>query len=161
MTTPSFHIVLYTPEIPQNTGNIGRTAVAGGAHLHLIHPLGFSLDEKAARRAGLDYWKELVFYEYSSWNDYFKKCAPQNLFAFTTKSNKRIWDVSMPKGSHLLFGPETKGLPESVLNSVKKEFGSNSLLKIPMKSNARSLNLATAVFGGLYEGLRQIDFNPS
>ena len=157
---PTFHIVLYCPEIPQNTGNIGRTAVAGGAHLHLIHPLGFSLDEKATRRAGLDYWKNLTYFEYDSWDHYLDTCKPKNILAFTTKAEKIIWNCKIVKQTHLLFGPETKGLPISILDYIKDNYCKNSLVKIPMMSSTRSLNLATAVYGGLYEGLRQINFSP-
>ena len=111
MTDPSLNLVLYTPQIPNNTGNIGRTALAVDARLHLIHPLGFSLSEKACRRAGLDYWRHLDVVEHGSWDEYLESQRPERLWLFSTKSGRSFRAASWMRGDHLLFGPEDRGLP--------------------------------------------------
>lgn len=146
---PLFHVVLLEPEIPNNTGNIGRTCVAVGASLHLIHPLGFDLSEKARRRAGLDYWPRLRVEEHQSWEAYQAACtAPRWLL--TTKSPRTVYDSQIAPGDHLVFGKETAGLPSAVLASHPER-----LVSLPMVPGERSLNLATAVCAVLYEGIRQ------
>ncbi len=153
------HIVLVEPEIPPNTGNIGRLCLATGARLHLVQPLGFSLDEKSLRRAGLDYWQHLDWRLWPSL-DALKADAkaavevenrsPVRFFYLTTKSDRPYWDAAFEDGDYLVFGRETKGLPESLLHA-----NPDGCLTIPMTGPARSLNLATAVGIVLYEALRQ------
>ncbi len=145
-----FHVVLIEPEIPPNTGNIARLCLAAGARLHLIEPLGFSLDEKSLRRAGMDYWKECDICIWPSF-DALQAEAPQaRFFFFTTKVERPYWEASFADGDHLVFGRETKGLPESLLSAQPEH-----CLTIPMQPGARSLNLATSVGIALYEGIRQ------
>jgi tRNA (cytidine/uridine-2'-O-)-methyltransferase len=148
---PSLHIVLVEPEIPPNTGNIARLSLAIGARLHLVGPLGFSLDEKALRRAGMDYWEECDVRRWESLEDL--KSAAGNaarFFYFTTKASRIYWDESFRDGDYLVFGRESRGLPESLLKA-----NAENCLTIPMRSNARSLNLATAVGIVAYEAMRQ------
>ena len=145
-----FNVVLVEPEIPPNTGNIGRLCLATGSTLHLIKPLGFSIDDRELKRAGLDYWKEV---EVRMWDslDALRQTLESNsrFFYFTTKSNRAYWDVAFEAGDFLVFGRETKGLPESLLAAH-----SERLLTIPMRGT-RSLNLATAVGIVLFEAMRQ------
>ena len=146
------HIVLVEPEIPPNTGNIGRLCLAAGARLHLIQPLGFSLDEKSLRRAGLDYWQHLDWRLWPSLDAVKADAGPgARFFYLTTKSEQAYWDATFQDGDFLVFGRETKGLPESLLRAEEE-----NCLTIPMTGPARSLNLATAVGIVLYEALRQI-----
>ena len=145
-----FNVVLVEPEIPPNTGNIGRLCLATGSTLHLIKPLGFSIDDRELKRAGLDYWKEV---EVRMWDslDTLRQSLEANLrfFFFTTKSDRAFWDVAFEPGDFLVFGRETKGLPESLLAAHAEK-----LLTIPMRGT-RSLNLATAVGIVLFEAMRQ------
>ncbi|MEM1295715.1 MAG: tRNA (cytidine(34)-2'-O)-methyltransferase [Verrucomicrobiota bacterium] len=145
-----FNVVLVEPEIPPNTGNIGRLCLATGSTLHLIKPLGFSLSDKALRRAGLDYWREVKQQIWDSWED-FEDSLPDSarFFLFTTKTEKKYWGQDFSPQDYLIFGRETKGLPESLLQKNEKK-----CLTIPME-NTRSLNLATAVGIVLYEAIRQ------
>tara|TARA_R110002096_G_scaffold87448_4_gene200686 strand:- start:1957 stop:2409 length:453 start_codon:yes stop_codon:yes gene_type:complete len=145
------NVVLYQPEIPPNTGNIGRLCHATGTQLHLIEPLGFSLEEKALKRAGLDYWEELSPKIWASYEE-FSASVPEGkgLYFLTTKSDHAYWDAELKEGDYLMFGPETRGLPDSIL-----EARSGDCLTIP-QTNGRSLNLATSVGIVLYEGIRQI-----
>jgi tRNA (cytidine/uridine-2'-O-)-methyltransferase len=154
---PLLHVVLDRPEIPNNTGNIGRTALATGCRLHLIHPLGFELSEKACRRAGLDYWPSLDWCEHRSFEAY-AATRPQRLWLFTSKATRAHWDADFQPGDHLLFGRETAGCDESVHAWVDAAFGDGHRLRLPMvpRPEARSLNLATAVAVGIYEALRQL-----
>jgi tRNA (cytidine/uridine-2'-O-)-methyltransferase len=149
-----FNVVLVEPEIPNNTGNIGRTCVATGSTLHLIHPLGFDTSEKACRRAGLDYWPRLSVFEHPSWDAFLGKAATDpaspRAWYFTTKSTRCIFDASIAPGDFLVFGSETRGLPASILDA-----NSDRLLTLPMVPGERSLNLATAVCTAVYEGVRQ------
>ena len=146
-----FHIVLVEPEIPPNTGNIGRLCLAAGARLHLVGPLGFSLDDRSLKRAGLDYWAELDKREWSSLEALQAAAAPEaRFFYLTTKSDRIYWDAAFREGDYLVFGPETRGLPESLLAAQAE-----NCLTIPQKAG-RSINLATAVGIVLYEALRQI-----
>lgn len=145
-------IVLYEPEIPPNTGNIGRLCHAADLHLHLIEPLGFSLEEKALRRAGLDYWSELevtTWPDFQSWYD--SRNSETRVYYLTTKTERVYWDAEFQPGDCLVFGPETRGLPQSLL-----EENPDKTLTIPQRSG-RSLNLATSVGIVAYEAIRQIN----
>lgn len=150
----SLHIVLHQPEIPQNTGSIGRLCVSNNVRLHLIHPLGFSTSDYHLRRAGLDYWQHLDPNHYESWDIFLSQSRKyiSKLYFFTTKGNKSHTDIIWSDNNALVFGRETAGLPELILNQFP-----NNLVKIPMIGNfKRSLNLAQSVAIGLYESLRQI-----
>lgn len=145
-----FNVVLVEPEIPPNTGNIGRLCLAAGSTLHLIKPLGFSIDDRELKRAGLDYWKEVDVRLWDSLDDLLQSSGTNGRFFFlTTKSDRAYYDVAFQPGDFLVFGRETKGLPENLLAAH-----SNELLTIPMRGT-RSLNLATAVGIVLFEAMRQ------
>ena len=148
-----FHIVLVEPEIPQNAGNIARTCAATGTHLHMIRPLGFEVTDKYLKRAGLDYWYLVAISYYDSFEELQKKYPEGRFFYFTTKGRRRHSDVKFQDGDFLVFGKETKGLPEELL--LKNE---ETCLRIPMFSEARSLNLSNSVAVALYEALRQSDY---
>ena len=150
-----FNIVLFEPEIPPNTGNIIRLAANTGCKLHLIKPLGFELNHKQLRRAGLDYheWAEIELYQ--SYEDFIKDCNFNQLYAFTTKAKRSYSDACFAQGDALLFGPESRGLPTNVLDSLSSD---NKLL-IPMAKDSRSLNLSNTVAVGVYEAWRQLDFS--
>jgi len=156
MPDPLFNIVLLHPEIPNNTGNIGRTAVAAGCSLHLIHPLGFDLDEKARRRAGLDYWQHLDWHEHDDWDAFLAKESPGRLWLFTTKSNRPQWAADFQRGDYLVFGKESSGVEQHIHDMVAGRWGDDARITLPMRPEARSLNLATAVCAGVYEALRQV-----
>jgi tRNA (cytidine/uridine-2'-O-)-methyltransferase len=147
-----FQIVLLEPEIPPNTGNIGRLCLATGSVLHLVEPLGFSLEDKLLKRAGLDYWDQVQVRRWPDWAA-FRAAQPASarLWFLTTKSERPYWDVSFTAGDYLVFGRETRGLPESLL-----EENPDYCLTIPMAAATRSLNLATAAGIVLYEGMRQM-----
>ncbi len=146
-----FHVVLYQPEIPPNTGNVGRLCLAAGAVLHLIEPLGFSLEDKWLKRAGLDYWEQVEVRRWPDWAAFEAALPPEaRVWLFTTKSEAPYWDVSFLPGDYLVFGRETRGLPEALL-----EQHAERCLTIPMKAGTRSINLATAVGIVLFEGVRQ------
>jgi tRNA (cytidine/uridine-2'-O-)-methyltransferase len=153
-----FSIILHEPEIPNNTGNIGRTAIATGCDLHLVHPLGFDTSEKALRRAGLDYWPRLAPREHATWQAYEQACTtgpapslPPRRWFFTTKSTRSVYHVPFQVGDHLVFGKETKGLPDSMLEQYRDQ-----LVTFPMVPGERSLNLATAVCAAIYLGVGRI-----
>lgn len=148
---PLFHIVLHQPEIPNNTGNIGRTCVAVGAALHLIRPLGFSTSEKACRRAGLDYWPRLNVSEHASWEAYQHATPGARRWLFSTKASRTVFDAQLQRGDHLVFGKETAGLPQSLLDADPV-----SVVALPMAPGERSLNVATAACAAVYEGIRQL-----
>lgn len=148
------HIVLHEPEIPQNTGNIARTCAVTGASLHLIRPLGFSTDDKAVKRSGLDYWDKLDIYYYDSLDDFFSKNPGVEFYCFTTKAPRVYTDVSYGADCWLIFGKETKGLPEDFLLSNFEK-----CVRIPMRDTLRSLNLSNSVAIAVYEALRQNDFS--
>lgn len=150
----AFHIVLYEPEIPANTGNIGRTCMAAGAVLHLIEPLGFRLTEKDIRRAGLDYWEHLDVRCYPGWEDFLAKNPDAVLYMATTKAKRMYTQAAYPDGCYFLFGKESAGIPEEIL--VQNE---ERCVRIPMLGEARSLNLSNSVAVLLYEALRQHDFS--
>jgi tRNA (cytidine/uridine-2'-O-)-methyltransferase len=148
-----FHIILHQPEIPQNTGSVGRLCVSNGAALHLVHPLGFDTDDATVRRAGLDYWKRLAPVHYADWPDFLARNPARRLWFFTTKAAPRHTGVDFQDGDGLVFGCETRGLPEEILQAFP-----DRLLRIPMLGDFhRSLNLAQAVAVGLYEALRQTE----
>ena len=147
------NIVLIEPEIPQNTGNISRTCAATGARLHLVKPFGFEINDKHLKRAGLDYWQYLDITYYENQAEFFEKHKEQQFFFFTTKALHRHSDVEYPDGAYLVFGKETKGLPEELLLENR-----DSCVRIPMIDEARSLNLSNAVAIATYEALRQWDY---
>lgn len=151
LRTPLFHVVLLEPEIPNNTGNIGRTCVATACALHLVGTLGFDTDEKACRRAGLDYWPRLSPRLHASWPDYIESQTPKRLWLFSTRAARPVWDADLRAGDHLVFGKETRGLPDSLLDQYP-----DRRLVLPMAPNERSLNLAAAVCAAVFEGLRQL-----
>ena len=159
MDDPLLNLVLYTPQIPNNTGNIGRTALATHARLHLIHPLGFSLSDKACRRAGLDYWSHLDVVEHADWASYLASEDPDRIWLFSTKAGRSFREPRWQRGDHLLFGPEDRGLPASLHEAVVERQGADARGRIPMadRPEARSLNLATAVAIAAYEALREIE----
>ena len=151
------NVVMVEPEIPQNTGNIARTCAAIGAKLHLVHPLGFSISEKAVKRAGLDYWDKVEIEEHNSFDEFLKKYKPEenNMFFATTKG-KHVYsepNYSKMEEVFLLFGKETKGLPEDILQKYI-----DKTIRIPMRNNLRSLNLSNSVAIVVYEVLRQKEF---
>ncbi len=150
------HVVLLEPEIPQNTGNISRTCAVTGSTLHLIGPLGFSIDEKRVRRAGLDYWDILDLRYYDSYDEFLEKNPDAKVYYLTTKAKKKHSDIEYPKGDcFIMFGKETAGIPEWILNQNK-----NNCVRIPMldSGRARSLNLSNSVSIVVYEVLRQHDY---
>ena len=147
------NIVLHEPEIPANTGNIGRTCVATGTSLHLIKPLGFSLDEKHLRRAGMDYWRDLDLHVYENFQDFLDKNPGAKIYMATTKAHQNYSDVSYEPDCFLMFGKESAGIPEEILVDYE-----DTCVRIPMKENIRSLNLSNSVAVLLYEALRQNDF---
>jgi len=146
-----FHVVLVAPEIPPNTGNIARLCLASGATLHLVEPLGFSLDDRALKRAGLDYWEQVEVRIWKSLQLLEGAAGPEARFFYaTTKGKRPYFEVRYEKGDYLVFGRETKGLPEPLLRA-----NADKLITIPMTAKARSLNLATAVAIVLYDAIRQ------
>ena len=148
------NIVLLEPEIPANTGNIGRTCVATDTHLHLIEPLGFKLNEKALKRAGMDYWKDLDVTTYIDFNDFLEKNPCAKIYMATTKAEKTYADVEYEDGCYIMFGKESAGIPEEILVEHKED-----CIRIPMVGDIRSLNLGNSVAVILYEALRQHGFN--
>lgn len=149
-----FNVVLYEPEIPPNTGNIMRLCANTGARLHLIQPLGFTLDEKRLRRAGLDYRDWVDVRSHASLADFWADVAPARVYAFTTRAARLYTDVRYQPGDVLLFGPETRGLPDAVLESLPQD----SRLRLPLQKGNRSLNLSNAVAVVVYEAWRQLGF---
>ena len=147
------NIVLHEPEIPANTGNIGRTCVATGTRLHLIEPLGFSLDEKKLKRAGMDYWKDLDVRTYIDFEDFMEKNPDAKIYMATTKAPNVYSDVKYEPDCYIMFGKESAGIPEEILVKHKE----NSV-RIPMIGDIRSLNLSNSVAIMLYEALRQNGF---
>ena len=147
------HIVLHQPEIPQNTGNIGRTCVATGTSLHLIEPLGFRLNEKELKRAGMDYWERLDVTRYMDFNDFKEKHPRAKIWMATTKAKRSYTEVSFGMDDFIMFGKESAGIPEEIL--VENE---ENCIRIPMGNDIRSLNLSNSVAIVLYEALRQNDF---
>ena len=147
---PLLNVVLYQPDIPQNTGNIGRTCVAVGAKLWLIRPLGFRLDEKHLRRAGMDYWHHLDWEVVDSWEDVHDRLPDANVWCLTKFATRLVWDADFQTGDILLFGSESRGLPDRIR---EEQPGRN--LKLPMTELVRSLNLASTANTVVYEAVRQ------
>ena len=148
------NIVLHEPEIPQNTGNIARTCAATGASLHLIRPMGFTVDDKKLKRAGLDYWDKLDITYYDGLDDFNSKHPNAEIFYFTTKAPNTYTDVKYPDEVYIMFGKESKGLPEELLHENK-----DRCVRIPMRDMLRSLNLSNSVAIAVYEILRQKNFD--
>lgn len=149
-----FHVVLFEPEIPPNTGNIMRLCANTGAQLHLIEPLGFSLEQKALRRAGLDYRDQAVVRRHKSWEAFITDFAGGRIYALSTRASRRYSDVHFRDGDAFLFGPETRGLPDHLLNSESMA----GQLRLPMQASSRSLNLSNTVAVMLFEAMRQASF---
>jgi tRNA (cytidine/uridine-2'-O-)-methyltransferase len=147
-----FHVVLIEPEIPWNTGNIGRTCLGAGAELHLVGRLGFHLDNKQVQRAGLDYWDKVILRRHDTWEKFLEGLPGKaELFFFSTKGKKGLWDAEFPKNAYLIFGKETAGFPKKFHEIYK-----DKLYRIPQQDDSiRSLNLSTSVGIVLYEALRQ------
>ena len=149
-----FNIVLFEPEIPPNTGNIIRLCANTGANLHLIHPLGFDMNEKSLRRAGLDYIDQSIIHHYDNYQDYLEKCGDASLYAISTKGTQTYSDCNFNKDDSFIFGPETRGLPKDILG----KFEADKILRIPMLKDSRSLNLSNSASIILYEAWRQHRF---
>ena len=147
-------IVLYQPEIPPNTGNIIRLCANTGMRLHLIKPLGFVLDDKRLRRAGLDYHEWTQVRTHACWEDFLEEVAPARIFACSTKGRRLHSDVNYHAGDCLVFGPETRGLPEAFRAALPQD----NILRLPMREDSRSLNLSNAVSIFVYEAWRQLNF---
>ena len=146
-----FNVVLVEPKIPQNTGNIGRTCVGTNSRLHLVEPLGFELSDKQVRRAGLDYWAQLTWFQHKNWDIWWEQVPNiKRVYFFSTKAKKSLYEVDFLKGDWLTFGSETSGLGPKVIESYPTQ-----LVKIPLLGPIRSFNLANAVSMVLSEGLRQ------
>lgn len=150
MTDPILNVVLHQPEIPQNTGNIGRTCVAINAKLWLIRPLGYQLDDRYLKRAGMDYWQHLNWEAVDSWTEVKTRLPDATVWYLTKTATRLVWDVTYRKGDILLFGSESRGLPSSIMNELPE-----NKLKLPMTELVRSLNLASTVNTVAYEAVRQ------
>lgn len=150
----AFNIVLFEPEIPANTGNIGRTCTATGTRLHLIEPLGFRLNEKSIRRAGMDYWQDLDVTRYINWEDFLEKNPGARIYMATTKGKHLYTEISYEPDCFLMFGKESAGIPEEILIQHPDE-----CIRIPMIGETRSLNLSNSVAIVLYEALHQNQFS--
>lgn len=151
MYDPWLHVVLYQPEIPHNTGSVGRTCVATGVKLWLVRPLGFRMDDYYLRRAGLDYWQHLEWEAVDNWEMLLERLTPQRLWLFTKKAERSYLDVEFQPQDVLVFGCETQGLPDSLLAAHPPE----QQLRIPIRGDVRSLNLSNSVAVSVYEALRQ------
>jgi tRNA (cytidine/uridine-2'-O-)-methyltransferase len=149
------NIVLFEPEIPPNTGNIIRLASNTGCRLHLIEPLGFTLDDKNLRRAGLDYHQYSSILTYTHWEQFLAKAEPERIYALSTKGQNNYAETEYKENDFLLFGPETRGLPDQILNAEEI----SQILRIPMQENSRSLNLSNTVAIVVYEAWRQLGFS--
>ncbi|MBQ9796154.1 MAG: tRNA (uridine(34)/cytosine(34)/5-carboxymethylaminomethyluridine(34)-2'-O)-methyltransferase TrmL [Clostridia bacterium] len=147
------NIVLHEPEIPQNTGNIARTCAATGASLHLIRPLGFAIDDRKLKRAGLDYWHQLDITYYDNLDDFYAKHPDAKVYYFSTKAQHLYTEVHYPDPVYIMFGKETKGLPEELLHA-----NPDACVRLPMRDGLRSLNLSNSVAIAVYEILRQGNF---
>lgn len=149
-----FHVVLFQPEIPPNTGNIIRLCANTGSTLHLVHPLGFELDDKRMRRAGLDYRETAQLRQYRSFDDFLHRVAPPRWFALSTRGRQRYDAIDYRQGDAFVFGPETRGLPQAMLDGLPPE----RRLRLPMRSGQRSLNLSNTVAVMVFEAWRQAGF---
>jgi tRNA (cytidine/uridine-2'-O-)-methyltransferase len=154
-----FHIVLVHPEIPPNTGNVIRLAANTGCTLHLVEPLGFSMEDKLLQRAGLDYHEYATLHRHASWSDYLaaERPDPRRMFAFTTRGTRRLADVAWRPGDWLVFGSETAGLPDAVRN----DFAEEQRVRLPLRPGQRSLNLSNAVAVSVFEAWRQNGYDGS
>jgi tRNA (cytidine/uridine-2'-O-)-methyltransferase len=148
---PLFHVVLYQPDIPQNTGNIGRSCLAVGAKLWLVRPLGFRLDSRYLRRAGMDYWEEVDCQAVDNWAELEMRLAGRRMWLFTRFAERLVWEAAFEAGDVFVFGSETRGLPEALRKDHAEQ-----CLKLPMRPDVRSLNLASTANTVLYEAVRQI-----
>ena len=149
----ALNIILHEPEIPGNTGNIGRTCVATGTRLHLIEPLGFQLNDKTVKRAGMDYWDQLDVTRYDDWNDFLERNPGAKIYYATTKAPQTYTDVHYEEDCYIMFGKESAGIPEEILKA-----NPDTCVRIPMIGETRSLNLSNSVAIVLYEALRQNHF---
>ncbi len=149
----SFHIVLYQPEIPANTGNIVRTCAATGTHLHLIHPLGFSVEDKYLKRAGLDYWHDVSIFHYDSYEDFIHSKGDGRMYFIETNGTSYYSDPVYKDGDYFVFGKETTGIPKEILEANQER-----IIRIPMLEGTRSLNLSNTAAIIVYEALRQTGF---
>ena len=152
MPEPLFHVVLYQPDIPQNTGNIGRTCLAIGARLWLVRPLGFRLDARHLRRAGMDYWPEVDYEVVDDWSTLWQRLGDRPAWYLSKSGRRRVWEAEFSHGDVLVFGSETRGLPAAVL-----EAEATRTLRLPMRPAVRSLNLASSATAVMYEAVRQLD----
>ena len=150
----ALNIVLYEPEIPANTGNIGRTCVATGTRLHLIEPLGFRLNDKTVKRAGMDYWQHLDVTRYDDWEDFLERNPDAKIYFATTKAKHVYTEVEYEPDAYIMFGKESAGIPEEILVKYPEQ-----CIRIPMIGETRSLNLSNSVAIVLYEALRQNNFD--
>lgn len=147
-----FNVTLVEPEIPNNTGNIGRTCVGSWSHLHLVGKLGFDISDKQVRRSGLDYWPSLDFTQHQNWDSFFESIPDKKrVFFFTTKTDQPFYDIEYKPGDYFVFGKETKGLPEALLKQYPEQ-----CVTVPFPGEVRSFNLANTVAMALSEGLRQL-----
>jgi tRNA (cytidine/uridine-2'-O-)-methyltransferase len=149
----AYHIVLVEPEIPANTGNIARTCAATGTYLHLVHPLGFNTDDRTLKRAGLDYWHSVKLEYHDSFQEVVDRYADARFFFASTRANKRYSDIRFRDGDFFVFGKETKGLPQALLDEHP-----DTCMRVPMSDKVRSLNLSNSAAIVLFEALRQHDF---
>ncbi len=158
LADPTLNVVLFQPQIPNNTGNIGRTCMTTRCRLHIIHPISFSMDEKARRRAGLDYWHLVDCREHASWEAFLEHEQPGRLWLYTTRATKVHWEADIHRGDYMLFGQENGGVPEWLHDWVAANHGVRARLTLPMIDDpqARSLNLATAAACAIFEGVRQM-----
>jgi len=152
-----FHIALFEPEIPPNTGNIIRLCANTGCHLHLIHPLGFELDDARLKRAGLDYSEYAEVQQHENFDAFMSAIKPSRVFALSTKGTRNFYDMAYQPGDVFLFGPETRGLPEN----VREQLGADQVLRMPMLADSRSLNLSNTAAIVVYEAWRQSGFKGS
>lgn len=152
-----FHIALFEPEIPPNTGNIIRLCANTGCHLHLIHPLGFELDDARLKRAGLDYSEYAEVQQHENFDAFMSAIKPSRVFALSTKGTRSFYDMAYQPGDVFLFGPETRGLPEN----VREQLGADQVLRMPMLADSRSLNLSNTAAIVVYEAWRQSGFKGS
>ena len=158
MTLPlphPIHVALYEPEIPPNAGNVARLCAATGTPLHLIGRLGFSFTHPKAKRAVMDYWEDVDYTHHVAWSDFEEAVAGRRIWMLTTRAERTIWDADFAPGDVLLFGPESRGLPDDLLARETER-----RLRIPMRPGARSLNLATSAGVALYEAIRQVSARP-
>ncbi len=155
MSDQRFHIVLVSPEIPPNTGTIGRTAAATNSVLHIVHPIAFDMSDKALRRAGLDYWSQVDCREHEDWEAFLAAEQPQRLWILTARARRPVWDAELRGGDYLIFGSETGGLPESLQDWAVGRWGAGCRIGLPIEPPSRSVNLACAVTAVVYEAMRQ------